>query len=182
MGLAARPLLAMVRSALGRARDASARAPQRVGGPHHDGESDPVRCRHARFERLAGFALKHGLADLGQQVVEELAVLRPPDGFQRRAQQPDVVFVQNARVREVDGKVEPRLATEGGQQSIRTLALDDALDDGYRQRLDVDGVGHVEVGHDRGRVRVHEDAAHALLAHGLAGLRPGVVELRPPAR
>ena len=46
-----------------------------------------------------------------------------------------------------------------------------------RDRLDVGRVGEVGVGHDRGRVRVDEDDAHALLAQHAARLRARVVEL-----
>src|SRR6185437_12186938 len=45
------------------------------------------------------------------------------------------------------------------------------------QRLHVRGVGELRVGHDRGRVRVHEDHPETLSAEGLAGLGPGIVEL-----
>ena len=45
------------------------------------------------------------------------------------------------------------------------------------ERLEVDGVGDVGVGHDRGRVGVDEDRPDALGAERAAGLRAGVVEL-----
>ena len=45
------------------------------------------------------------------------------------------------------------------------------------QRLEVDDVGHAGVGHDRGRVAVEQDRAHALVAQRAAGLGAGVVEL-----
>ncbi len=51
-----------------------------------------------------------------------------------------------------------------------------------RDRFDVGGVGEVGVGHDRGRVRVDQDDAHALLAQHAAGLRARVVELGTPGR
>src|SRR5690606_232833 len=44
-------------------------------------------------------------------------------------------------------------------------------------RFDVDRVRRVGVGHDRGRVGIHQHHAVALLAQRLAGLRAGVVEL-----
>ena len=45
------------------------------------------------------------------------------------------------------------------------------------ERLDVGLVGHDRVGHDGGRVGVHEHDLVAELAQRLAGLRAGVVEL-----
>ena len=57
------------------------------------------------------------------------------------------------------------------------LALEDALDRRDGERLEVDDVGHARVGHDRGRVAVEQDRAHAFVAQRAAGLRAGVVEL-----
>src|SRR5689334_25063953 len=45
-----------------------------------------------------------------------------------------------------------------------------------RDRLDIGGVGYPRIGHDRGRVRVHQDDAIALFFQGLARLRSGIVE------
>ena len=44
-------------------------------------------------------------------------------------------------------------------------------------RLDVGGIGHLRVGHDGGRIGVHQDDPVALFPQGLAGLGAGVVEL-----
>ena len=74
-------------------------------------------------------------------------------------------------------EVERRLAAEPGEQAVRPLARDHRLDRVDGQRLEVDGVGDVGVGHDRRRVGVDEDRPDALLAQRAAGLRAGVVEL-----
>ena len=86
-------------------------------------------------------------------------------------------------------EVERGLAAEAGQQALGLLLRDDRLDGLDGERLEVDDVGHLRVGHDRGRVRVDEDRPDALGAQRAAGLRPGVVELgrladddRPGAR
>src|SRR5690606_29458546 len=60
---------------------------------------------------------------------------------------------------------------------VGLLLGDDLLDRLPVDRLDVDGVGHLRVGHDRGRVAVDQHHPVALLAQGLARLRAGVVEL-----
>ena len=74
-------------------------------------------------------------------------------------------------------RVQAGLAAERRQHGVGALALDDPGDDVGRDRLDVGPVGEVRVGHDRGRVRVDEDDAVALLAQHPAGLGAGVVEL-----
>src|SRR4029079_5629671 len=50
-------------------------------------------------------------------------------------------------------------------------------DDLRRDRLDISGVGEIGIGHDRRRVRVHQDDPVALFLEPLAGLRAGIVEL-----
>ena len=85
---------------------------------------------------------------------------------------------QDAGVRRLGRQVQRRLAAQAGQQAVGVLAGQDAVDRLDGQGLQVDDVGHAGVGHDRGRVRVEQDRAHALLAQGAAGLRAGVVELR----
>ena len=72
--------------------------------------------------------------------------------------------------------VEGGLAAHRRQQRVRPLLLDDARDRPPVDRLDVDRVRHVRVGHDRRRIRVDEDDAVALLAQRLAGLGAGIIE------
>ena len=73
--------------------------------------------------------------------------------------------------------VQAGLAAEGRQDGVGPLDGDDLLDDLGRDRLDVGPVGHLGVGHDRGRVRVDQDDLVPLLAERLARLGARVVEL-----
>ena len=95
------------------------------------------------------------------------------------------------RVGKIDGKIQCRLTADGWQEckfsrrfaraaSTQHLGFNanDLFDVLMRERLDVGAVGQVGVGHDGGRVRVHQHNLVALLLEGLAGLRAGVVELR----
>ena len=111
------------------------------------------------------------------QLLEDLAVLALVDRLEIRADQLDVVLLEDAVVVQLDGRVERGLAAEGRQDRIRLLLGDDRLDDLPGDRLDVGRVGEVGVGHDRRRVRVDQDDAHALLAKHAAGLGARVVEL-----
>ena len=78
--------------------------------------------------------------------------------------------------RQVQGAVERGLPAHGGQQRIGFFLLDDAGDGAPLDRLDIGGVGHGRVGHDRRRVGVHQDHPVALFPQGLAGLGAGVIE------
>ena len=67
----------------------------------------------------------------------------------------------------------PRVGSRAsGRSASITLA-----DDLPGQRLDVRAVGHLRVGHDRGRVGVDQHDLVPLLAQGLARLGAGIVEL-----
>ena len=56
--------------------------------------------------------------------------------------------------------------------------LDDALDGGQVQGLDIDFIRHGLVGHNGGGVGVDQHDLDAILPQGAAGLGAGVVEFR----
>ena len=84
---------------------------------------------------------------------------------------------QRAVVGERERGVQRGLPAHGRQQGVRRLGGDDPCHDLGRDRLDVGGVGELGVGHDRRRVRVHQDHPVALVLERLAGLRARIVEL-----
>ena len=67
--------------------------------------------------------------------------------------------------------------SEAGQQALRLLLGDDRLDGLDGQRLEVDRIGDLRIGHDRRRIAVDEDHLQPFGAHRLARLTAGVVEL-----
>ena len=108
---------------------------------------------------------------------ELLAVLRPPDHVDGRTDQLHAEVVERAALRELDREVERRLAAERREQRVRALALEHGGDAREIERLDVRAVGEPRVGHDRRRVRVHDDRPVAVLAKHLQRLTARVVEL-----
>ena len=121
--------------------------------------------------------LRHRLADLDHLGFEALAVFGELDRVERRAQQLDVVLFDHARVGELDREIQPGLAAERRQQRVGPLARDDALHRSDGERLEVDRVGDLGVGHDRRGIRVDEDDPVAFLTQRPARLNPCVVEL-----
>ena len=115
--------------------------------------------------------------DLLHRLAEQLAVLGLVDDLGAGADHLNAVLIEHARAVEAERGVERGLAAHGWQKRIRALLLDDLGDEVGRDRLDIGGVGDVGVGHDRGRVRVHQHDAIALFFQGLAGLSAGIVEL-----
>ena len=88
------------------------------------GQADLLGERHApRRACVTIDALGDRLADALQQLLEQLAVLGLLDRLERRAEQPDVVLLEDARVGELRRQVEAGLAAERRQQAIRPLAL-----------------------------------------------------------
>ena len=162
--------------------DAAARAAEREGRP--DDRRQPDLLERAGNRDVA-FRLRRAfddprrrvrLAEPVQQVAEPLAILGHLDRLERRAEQLHVPSLERARASKRDREVERRLAAESREQSIRALPRDHGLDRVDGERLEVDDIGDLRVGHDRRRVRVDEDGPNALGTERTTGLRAGVVE------
>ncbi len=63
-----------------------------------------------------------------EQLAEALSVLGHLDRLERRAQQSRSMPLEDAFAGELDTQVERRLTAESGQDAVRLLALEDALD------------------------------------------------------
>ncbi len=120
--------------------------------------------------------LRHVEADLDHGLLEELAVLALVDGLGVGADHLDAVLLEHAGLEERHRGVQRRLAAEGRQQRVGLLADDDFLHHLRRDRLDVGAVRELRIGHDRGRIRVHQDDLVAFFLQRLAGLDAGIVE------
>ena len=158
-------------------RDAAAGAAEGKARTQHAGVAhalgDGLGVCHA-----VGVARARDLqADLGHGLVKEFAVLAALDGGQVAADHLDAVLVQRTVLRQLDGGVEAGLAAQRGQQRVRMLLLDHALDKLGGDGLDIGAVGKTRVGHDGRRVGVDQDDLKAILLEHLAGLGAGVVEL-----
>ena len=109
------------------------------------------------------------------------------NGLRLRADHLDIVAFECAVLVQRHGGVERGLAAERREQHqlalraellhLLLLANDDLLHRLGRDRLDVSAVGELRVGHDGGRVGVHEHHAVALFLERLARLGAGVIEL-----
>ena len=158
--------------------DAAAGAAEGEGGTDDDGVADGVRRGEGRGQGLRRAGGDGGLAYLGHGVLEELPVLALEDGVDVGADEPDAVLAQEAGLVELHGEVQARLPAEAGEEAVGLFLFDYALHRALVERLDIDRGGHVGVGHDRGRVGVHQHGLDALLHEQAAGLGAGVVELR----
>ena len=122
-------------------------------------------------------ARAHLKADVGHRLAEQLAVLGHVDGALRGADHLHVEFLEHALAHQVERGVERRLPAHGRQQRAGPFLLDDALDGAPVDGLDVDRVGRLRVGHDGGRIGVHQNDPIAFFFQGLTRLSSGIVEL-----
>ena len=140
-------LLVGMRDAAAGTAEGKART-QHAGIPHALG--DGLGVSHA-----VGVARARDLqADLGHSLVKELAVLATLDGGQVATDHLDAVLVERAVLCQLDGSVQTGLAAQRGQQRVRTLFLDYALDKLGGDGLDIGTIGKTRVGHDGCRVGV----------------------------
>ena len=159
---------------LGRARRATTVAAERESRAEDDRERQ-------RFRKLGGRRddgrLGHPEAGELHGLAEALSVLGAADDVDRGADQLDAEVGQRARLGQLDGQVQRRLATHRRQQRVGALTAQDVGNAVEVQRLDVRPVGEPGVGHDRRRVRVDDDRPEPVLAQHLQRLAARVVEL-----
>ena len=139
------------------------------------------------FEVVGRAADGHVEPDGEHQVFEHLPVLAALDSLGVGANHLDAIFVQSPTTIEGHGGIKGGLAAERRQQhelAVRLDALhlrdfpgDDLIDALGSDGLDVSAVRELGISHDRGRVRVHQDDAIALLLERLAGLGARIIKL-----
>jgi hypothetical protein len=163
---------------LGCSGDPGALAAQDEGGPDDDGEADLLDDLASVLHGVGDPRRRHLQADALHRTLEELPILGGADGLAVGADQLwRAGHADRATFDELHGEVECGLAAEGGEHRVGVLPFDDPAEDVGVERFDVGRVGELGVRHDRGRVRVGQDHAVALLPEDLARLRPRVVEL-----
>ena len=116
-------------------------------------------------------------ADLVHGVAELDPVLRLVDRLGVGADHLDTVLLQRAVVEQRQRRVQRGLAAHRRQHRIGPLLLDDLRHDFGRDRLDIGRVGKFRIGHDGGRVGIHQDDAIALFLQRLDRLRARIIEL-----
>jgi hypothetical protein len=157
--------------------DAAAGAGQGEGRADDGRQADELQAVAGLVHVVGGLGLGAFQAQLVHGVAELLAVLGLVDHLGLGADHLDAELGQGAVGLEGQGGVQRGLAAHGRQQGVGTLLLDDLGDHVGGDRLDIGRVGHVRIGHDRGRVGVDQDDPVALGAQRLAGLDARIVEL-----
>ena len=99
--------------------DAAADAAHRERRPDDRREAGVLDERQRFLERLGDAAARHLDADLLHRVAEQEAIFGHLDRLDRRANQLDVVLLEDAALVQRDGQVERRLAADRRQHRVR---------------------------------------------------------------
>ena len=137
---------------------------------HEDGIPDLVRNRHGLGDRVRDAARRLLHADLADERLEEVAVLRAVDVVRRRADH------ASARRAQLLREIERGLSTELHDHAVALLAVVDLHHVLKRQRLEVELVGRVVVRRNRLRVRVDHNDLVPLLAERKRRVTAAVVK------
>jgi len=172
--------------------DAAAGAAEREGGADDERKTANLFRHGAGFIHVMRRAGNRDIQANGEhQLFEGFAVFAFVDGLGLGADHFHAILFENAGAVQGHGKIERGLAAERGEQDelgagVRTFtdeslhlghfADDDFLNRFGRDGFDVGAVGELGIGHDGGRVGVHEDDAVAFFPEGFAGLRAGVIK------
>ncbi len=119
---------------------------------------------------------RHIEADPQHRFLEQLAIFAFCDRLRVGADQFHVVPRERAVAIQFHRGVERGLAAHRRQDRVRFFALDDRFDHFGRDRLDVGAIGELRIGHDRGRIRIHQHDLVAFFAQRLAGLHAGIIK------
>ncbi len=85
--------------------------------------------------------------------------------------------LQNPVPGQIHRQVQGSLSADCRQHSVRTLPRDDGIEILNGQRLDVSAMREFRIGHDGGRVRIHQHHLVTFGAQGFARLGAGIVKL-----
>ena len=165
------------RQFLRRCGNAAARAAQRKGRAHDDGIADPAGDRQGGFHILGDIGGHAGLANGRHGVPEQLPVLGLVNAPDIGAQQPHAILVQHAGALKLHGQRQAGLAAQPGQQAVGPLLFNDSRHGLDGQRLQVNFIGQVLIGHDGGRVAVYQHDVQPFVLEHPACLGAGIVKL-----
>ena len=153
------------------------RAAERERRSNDERKSSDFFCNARRIgERTRHAGARNIEADPQHRFLEQLAIFALRDGFRVGADQFHFVPRQRAVAIQFHGGVQRGLAAHRGQNGVRLFSSNDGFDHFRGDRLDVGAIGELRIGHDRGRIRVHQHDLVAFLAQRLARLHAGIIK------
>ena len=157
---------------------AAAFTAESISGANDDGEADFFSEGNRAVNVLNDRRLRNGLIDCLHCLFEQIAILSVSDGIGRSAQNFHIEFIEHARIFEFDGKIQARLSAERRQQSVGAFLLNHVRQKFERQRLHINFVRGVDVGHNRRGVGIDQHNVETFVAQRSTRLSAGIIELR----
>ncbi len=153
-----------------------------AGASERIGRSDDGRIMvdstiRSFLERSGEAASRHLETNAFHRFRELFTVLGHFDGALVGTDQFDTVLLENASTVQIHRHVQGSLPTHRRKERIRLLLFDDLLDPFSGDRLDIGPIRNVGIGHDRGRVRIHQDDPITLFLEGSNRLSTRIVKL-----
>ena len=157
--------------------DAAAGAAQREGRANDerkrsDLSDDAIEIR----ERMRHAGARHVQTDPQHRFLEQLAVFAFCDRLCICADQFHAVPRERAVAIQLHRGIQRRLSAQSRQNRVRFFAFHDRLDHFGRDRLDISAIGEFRIGHDRGRIGIHQHDLVTFFAQRFARLHAGIIK------
>ena len=146
--------------------EAGTKTTQGIGSTDNDGITQTTGCLTGLLDGLTSLALNGLDTNLVELLDEELAVLSIHNGLDRSAQHLDIIFLEHTALIQLDATVQCRLSTESQQDAVRTLLLNDFLNEIGLYGQEINLVGNALGGLHRSDIRIDEHCLDALFTQG----------------
>ena len=157
--------------------ETASRTAQREGRTQHHRITDLFGRGDALLHIVRDLRRQHRFTQPLAQLLEQFAILSLLDALERGAQNLDLTLLQHALLGQLHRQIQTRLPAQPRHDGIGTLVTDDLGHVFERQRLHVNLVGDVRIGHDRRGIGVHQNDLVALFFQRQTRLRARIVEL-----
>ena len=157
--------------------DTAATAAESEGRPDDERESSDLFCNAAHVGKRARHArARHVEPDSQHGFLEQLSIFALRDRLRTGADQFYLVPRECAVAIKLHRRIQRRLPAHRWQKRVRLFSSNDGFDHFCRDRLDVSAIGELGIGHDRGRVRIHQHDLVTFLSQRLARLHAGIIK------
>ncbi len=143
--------------------DPAARTSQGKGRPDDHGITDCGDETQRFLHRIDMRAPANIQPNLLHGRLEHFSVFSLPDHLRSGPNELCLIALQHSPLCQFHGQIQGCLAAQGRQNRVRTLFGDHPFQNLKGQRLDIRGVGHIGIRHDRSRVAVDQNNAITFL-------------------
>jgi hypothetical protein len=142
-----------------------------IGGADNDGVTDLLGGLQSIIDGTDGNGLSNGDVDLVESLGEQVTVLTSLQSLDGSAENLDAVALEDTHAVHLHTQVESGLTTEGQEDTVGALTLDNVGDIFGGDGKIVDLVGQLVVGLDGRDIRVDQDGLNTSLLQSLESLR-----------